>query len=62
MSVALPVSLACTGLALFGLGVLKGRVAHMALLRSGLQVLVIGGASAGIGYLIGTLGPRLFEG
>ncbi len=62
MSVALPVSLVCTGAALFGLGLLKGRVAHMALVRSGLQVLVIGGASAGIGYLIGTLGPRLFEG
>ena len=62
MSVALPVSLVCTGLALFGLGVLKGRVARMALLRSGLQVLLIGGASAGIGYLIGSLGPKLFEG
>jgi vacuolar iron transporter family protein len=62
MSVALPVSLVCTGLALFALGVLKGRVARMALLRSGLQVLVIGGASAGIGYLIGSLGPKLFEG
>ena len=62
MSVALPISLVCTGLALFALGVLKGRVAHMALVRSGLQVLVIGGASAGIGYLIGSLGPKLFEG
>jgi len=62
MSVALPISLFCTGFALFALGVLKGRVAHMALLRSGLQVLVIGGASAAIGYLIGSLGPKLFTG
>ncbi|MGZ4382068.1 MAG: VIT1/CCC1 transporter family protein [Gaiellaceae bacterium] len=62
MSVALPISLVCTGLALFALGVLKGRVAHMAIVRSGLQVLVIGGASAGIGYVIGSLGPKLFEG
>jgi vacuolar iron transporter family protein len=62
MDVALPISLVCTGLALFALGVLKGRVAHMALARSGAQVLLIGGASAGIGYLIGSLGPKLFTG
>lgn len=62
LSVALPISLVCTGLALFALGVLKGRVARMALVRSGLQVLVIGGASAAIGYLIGSVGPRLFGG
>ena len=43
-----------------GLGVLKGRVAGSALTRSGVQVLLIGGASAGIGYLIGNLVPRLF--
>lgn len=28
--------------------------------RSGLQVLIVGGASAGIGFLIGSVGPRLF--
>lgn len=59
-STALPVSLACTGLALFGLGVLKARVARLALVRSGVAVLLVGGASAGIGYLIGSLGPKLF--
>lgn len=58
--IALPVSLAATGLALFGLGILKGRVARLALLRSGLGVLLVGGASAGLGYLIGSLGPKLF--
>ena len=60
--IALLVSLAATAIALFGLGVVKGRVARMALARSGLQVLIVGGASAGIGYLIGTLGPKLFGG
>ena len=60
LSVALPISLVCTGLALFALGVLKGRVAHIALVRSGLQVLVIGGISAGIGYLIGSVVPKFF--
>jgi len=54
---ALPVSLLVTAIALFALGVLKGRVARLALLRSGLQVLLIGGASATIGYLIGNLMP-----
>ena len=61
VGVALAVSLAATGGALFGLGVVKGRVARMAIVRSGLQVLAVGGASAGIGYLIGTVVPHLFE-
>lgn len=50
---ALPISLAATALALFVLGLANGRVTRMALVRSGLQVLLIGGASAGVGYLIG---------
>ena len=60
VATALPISLAATALALFGLGVLKGRVARLALMRSGLQVLIIGGLSAAIGYVIGTVGPTLF--
>ncbi|HET7044952.1 MAG TPA: VIT1/CCC1 transporter family protein [Gaiellaceae bacterium] len=58
----LAVSLAATALALFGLGVVKGRVAGMSLLRSGVQVLAIGGASAAIGYLVGSFVPHLFGG
>ncbi len=57
---ALPVSLVTTAFALFVLGVVKGRLARMALLRSGIQVLFIGGGSAAIGYLVGSLIPRLF--
>lgn len=57
---ALVVSLVATALALFALGVIKGRVAGMAIARSGLQVLTIGGASAAIGYLIGNVVPSLF--
>lgn len=60
MATALIVSLVATGLALFALGLLKGRVAGMALLRSGLQVLLVGGGSAAIGYVIGILVPELF--
>jgi len=62
LGVALPISLVATGLALVGLGVVKGRVAGMALVKSGLQVLVVGGASAGIGYLIGKVIPQLLGG
>lgn len=55
MAPALIVSLACTMVALFTLGVVKGRVARQALARSGAQVLVIGSASAGVGFAIGNI-------
>ena len=58
---ALGASLAATGVALFSLGVVKGRVARLHLVRSGLEVLLVGGISAGLGYLIGGLGPHLFR-
>ena len=60
MHVAMALSMAATGCALFALGMLKGRVARLSLVRSGLQVLVVGALSAGIGYLVGGLGPHLF--
>jgi VIT1/CCC1 family predicted Fe2+/Mn2+ transporter len=60
LNVALPISLITTALALFLLGVVKGRVARMALFRSGIQVLCVGGSSAAIGYIIGVIAPRLF--
>jgi VIT1/CCC1 family predicted Fe2+/Mn2+ transporter len=56
----LVISLAATALALFGLGLVKGRVVGSALLTSGLQVLLVGGASAAIGWLIGAYIPELF--
>lgn len=56
----LVVSLVATGLALFALGLVKGRVVGSALLTSGLQVLLVGGASAAIGWLIGAFIPELF--
>jgi VIT1/CCC1 family predicted Fe2+/Mn2+ transporter len=54
------VSLAATGLALFGLGLAKGRLVGGALVRSGAQVLLVGGASAAIGWSIGAFIPELF--
>ncbi len=52
---ALLVSLGCTFLALFALGVVKGTIARQARARAGTQVLLIGGASAGVGFAIGHL-------
>jgi vacuolar iron transporter family protein len=52
---ALMVSVACTLVALFGLGVFKGRVGRQRQLRAGLQVLMIGGVSAAIGFGVGHL-------
>jgi vacuolar iron transporter family protein len=52
---ALWVSIACTLVALAGVGIAKARVARMAWLPSAIQVVVIGSLSAGLGYLIGHL-------
>jgi VIT1/CCC1 family predicted Fe2+/Mn2+ transporter len=55
VNVALVISLACTLLALFLVGVAKGRVTRLSLLRSGLQVMIVGSISAGVGFAIGHL-------
>ena len=55
VDLAVPLSVVLTGFALFTLGVVKARVARLAPLRSGLEVLLVGGLAAGIGYAIGTL-------
>jgi VIT1/CCC1 family predicted Fe2+/Mn2+ transporter len=53
MTPALATSLGCTLAALFGLGLVKAVVARQRKLRAGVQVLLIGSASAGIGFAIG---------
>ncbi len=55
IGLALPISLVCTLLALFALGVAKGTVARQARARAGTQVLIIGAISAGVGFGIGHL-------
>lgn len=52
---ALVVSVGCTLLALFALGVFKRRVGRQRQVRAGLQVLVIGGVSPTVGFGIGHL-------
>jgi VIT1/CCC1 family predicted Fe2+/Mn2+ transporter len=55
---AVPVSLGLTLVALVLVGVIKGRLAQLNLLRSVLEIILVGAASAGGGYLLGTLVPR----
>jgi VIT1/CCC1 family predicted Fe2+/Mn2+ transporter len=55
MAPALLTSIICTLLALFGVGVAKGRVARQAWRRAGLQVMLIGSVSASVGFAIGHL-------
>ncbi len=60
LNLALAISLVCTLLALFLVGIAKGRVARLSLLRTGLQVVIIGSVSAGIGFPIGHLVTALY--
>ncbi len=60
ISKAFPVSLALTVVALIIVGIIKGKLANLNLFRSSLEVVVVGGASALGGYLLGTYLPHLF--
>ncbi|MEX2160661.1 MAG: VIT1/CCC1 transporter family protein [Anaerolineales bacterium] len=50
-----PISLGLSGLALFGLGAAKVLVTHRNPLRSGLEMLLVGGLAAGVAYVVGAL-------
>ncbi len=56
---ALPASLGLTVFALVLIGAIKGRLASLNLVRSVLEVVVVGVVSAGGGYLLGTVLPHL---
>jgi len=58
--IAFPVSLCLTLLALIIIGISKGKLAELNLLRSALEIVLVGILSAGGGYLLGTLVPKLF--
>ena len=57
---AIGVSVGATLAGLFSLGLLKGRMVERSPLRQGLEILGIGTISAGVGYALGELIPRLF--
>jgi len=48
-------SMIMSGLALFGLGAAKVMVTKLSPLRSGIEMLVVGGLAAGVAYLVGAL-------
>ncbi|HLJ80959.1 MAG TPA: VIT1/CCC1 transporter family protein [Ktedonobacterales bacterium] len=60
VSTALPISIVLTILALIIVGIIKGKLASLNLVRSIAEVVIVGGASALGGYLLGTFVPHLF--
>jgi len=56
---ALPLSIALTVVALVIVGLIKGKLASMNMGRSVLEIVIVGGMSAGGGYLLGTVVPQL---
>ncbi len=54
-AVSFPVALVLSAMALFGLGTAKVLVTERNWFRSGLEMLLVGGAAAGIAYLVGYL-------
>ena len=57
---AIGISVGATLAGLFALGILKGRIVERSPLLQGLEILGIGTLSAGVGYALGELIPRLF--
>ncbi|MCX6071105.1 MAG: VIT1/CCC1 transporter family protein [Chloroflexi bacterium] len=53
--VSFPVSLGLSAVGLFALGAAKVRVTERNFLKSGLEMLVVGGAAAGVAYIVGVL-------
>jgi VIT1/CCC1 family predicted Fe2+/Mn2+ transporter len=54
-AIRFPVSLTLSASALLGLGVAKVRVTHQHPLRSGIEMLLVGGLAAGVAYIVGAL-------
>jgi len=50
-----PIALALSGLALFGLGAAKVLVTKLNPIRSGIEMLLVGGFAAGVAYAVGAL-------
>ncbi|MEK7786405.1 MAG: VIT1/CCC1 transporter family protein, partial [Chloroflexota bacterium] len=53
--VAFPVAIVLSGLALFGLGAAKVLVTKLNPIRSGFEMLIVGGLAAGVAYVVGAL-------
>jgi len=59
-SVAIGISIGVTLVGLFGLGMGKGRIVQRSPIFQGLEILLIGAATGGVGYALGEFIPRLF--
>ncbi|HLY64682.1 MAG TPA: VIT1/CCC1 transporter family protein, partial [Chloroflexota bacterium] len=55
---AIPASLALTFVALLAIGVLKGKLASLNIIRSILEIMLVAAVSAGGGYLLGNAIPH----
>jgi vacuolar iron transporter family protein len=60
INIALPFSLCLTVLALIIIGIIKGKLAELNLFSSTIEIVIIGILSAGGGYILGMLIPKLF--
>lgn len=60
IKIAFPLSLCLTVLALIIVGIIKGKLAELNLFRSTLEIVIVGFLSAGGGYILGVLIPKLF--
>ena len=60
INIAFPLSLCLTVLALIIVGIIKGKLAELNLFRSTIEIVIVGILSAGGGYILGTLIPKLF--
>jgi len=58
--IALPISLVLTFVALVAVGIIKGKLASMNVVRSIVEIVVVGLLSAGGGYVLGTFIPHMF--
>jgi VIT1/CCC1 family predicted Fe2+/Mn2+ transporter len=55
ITAAFPVALVLSGLSLFGLGAAKVLVTQLNPIRSGIEMLLVGGLAAGVAYAVGAL-------
>jgi len=54
-SFAFPATIILSGLALFGLGMAKVTVTKLNVIRSGFEMLIVGGLAAVVAYIVGAL-------
>jgi len=61
IDVAIPLTIVLTIVALFFVGILKGRLTGTGLIRSGIEMLIVSSSAAFIGFALGRIVPMLFH-